>query len=172
MPARLAWACDGGQAPGALHHIICRGIERRNIFKDNTDRNRFKDGRWQRLPKGLQKTLALKKTKRLSLENNPIGYVPVVFWLTGWFGTWAWRQRRLASTSGWSNPLSVGRPIEAKNWSSINSCPWRTINASFQPCPLSPSPCLMKMLPRLFDLFFHSCSVHGKVYWKFFLTGL
>ena len=28
-------------APGALHHIICRGIERRNIFKDNTDRNRF-----------------------------------------------------------------------------------------------------------------------------------
>ena len=28
-------------APGALHHIICRGIKRRNIFKDNTDRNRF-----------------------------------------------------------------------------------------------------------------------------------
>jgi REP element-mobilizing transposase RayT len=28
-------------APGALHHIICRGIERRNIFRDNTDRNRF-----------------------------------------------------------------------------------------------------------------------------------
>jgi len=27
-------------APGALHHIICRGIERRNIFRDNTDRNR------------------------------------------------------------------------------------------------------------------------------------
>jgi len=22
-------------APGALHHIICRGIDRRNIFKDN-----------------------------------------------------------------------------------------------------------------------------------------
>ena len=28
-------------APGALHHIICRGIERRNIFRDNTDRKRF-----------------------------------------------------------------------------------------------------------------------------------
>jgi hypothetical protein len=27
--------------PGALHHITCRAIERRNIFKDNTDRNRF-----------------------------------------------------------------------------------------------------------------------------------
>ncbi len=27
--------------PGALHHIICRGIERRNIYKDNTDRSRF-----------------------------------------------------------------------------------------------------------------------------------
>jgi chromosomal replication initiation ATPase DnaA len=27
--------------PGALHHVICRGIERRNIFRDNTDRNRF-----------------------------------------------------------------------------------------------------------------------------------
>jgi len=28
-------------APGALHHIIARGIERRSIFKDNTDRNDF-----------------------------------------------------------------------------------------------------------------------------------
>ena len=28
-------------APGAFHHIICRGIEKRNIFRDNTDRNRF-----------------------------------------------------------------------------------------------------------------------------------
>jgi hypothetical protein len=26
--------------PGALHHVICRGIDRRNIFKDNTDRVR------------------------------------------------------------------------------------------------------------------------------------
>ena len=38
--------------PGALHHIICRGIERRNIFKDNTDRNRF----LERLGSILQKT--------------------------------------------------------------------------------------------------------------------
>jgi REP element-mobilizing transposase RayT len=28
-------------APGCLHHIICRGIERRKIFRDDTDRNRF-----------------------------------------------------------------------------------------------------------------------------------
>ena len=28
-------------APGALHHIICRGIERREIFRDDTDRNNF-----------------------------------------------------------------------------------------------------------------------------------
>jgi len=28
-------------APGALHHIICRGIEQRPIFEDDYDRNRF-----------------------------------------------------------------------------------------------------------------------------------
>jgi hypothetical protein len=28
-------------ATGALHHIICRGIERRNIFQDDTDRDQF-----------------------------------------------------------------------------------------------------------------------------------
>jgi REP-associated tyrosine transposase len=28
-------------APGALHHIICRGIEQRRIFEDDYDRNRF-----------------------------------------------------------------------------------------------------------------------------------
>jgi len=30
-------------APGALHHIIVRGIERRKIFKDDTDRNNLLD---------------------------------------------------------------------------------------------------------------------------------
>ena len=39
-------------APGALHHIICRGIERRDIFRDDTDRNRF----LERLGSVLQKT--------------------------------------------------------------------------------------------------------------------
>jgi putative transposase len=39
-------------APGALHHIIVRGIERRKIFKDNTDRNNFLD----RLGKVLSET--------------------------------------------------------------------------------------------------------------------
>jgi hypothetical protein len=56
-----ALRAGGGQAPGALHHItclrathrqICRSIERRNIFKDNTDRNRF----LERLGSVLQKT--------------------------------------------------------------------------------------------------------------------
>ena len=28
-------------APGALHHIILRGIERKAIFKDNSDRDNF-----------------------------------------------------------------------------------------------------------------------------------
>jgi len=30
-------------APGALHHIIVRGIERRKLFVDDTDRNNFLD---------------------------------------------------------------------------------------------------------------------------------
>jgi putative transposase len=30
-------------APGALHHIICRGIERRAIFQDDVDRETFVD---------------------------------------------------------------------------------------------------------------------------------
>lgn len=30
-------------APGVLHHIIIRGIERRNIFKDDKDRDDFID---------------------------------------------------------------------------------------------------------------------------------
>ncbi len=28
-------------APGAVHHIITRGIERREIFKDNEDQKNF-----------------------------------------------------------------------------------------------------------------------------------
>jgi len=36
-------------APEALHHIVCRGIERRNIYRDDTDGIRFVD----RLPKLL-----------------------------------------------------------------------------------------------------------------------
>ena len=28
-------------APGILHHIICRGIERRRIFTDDDDRDDF-----------------------------------------------------------------------------------------------------------------------------------
>ena len=43
MPARLARARDGGQAPGVIHHVIIRGIERREIFRDNKDRNNIVD---------------------------------------------------------------------------------------------------------------------------------
>ena len=39
-------------APGTLHHIIIRGIERRKIFKDDTDRINF----WDRLGKVLSET--------------------------------------------------------------------------------------------------------------------
>jgi len=39
-------------APGSLHHIIVRGIERPEIFKDNTDRNNFLD----RLGRIIQET--------------------------------------------------------------------------------------------------------------------
>jgi len=41
-PPRLSES-DGGQAPGELHHVIGRGIERRKIFLDDTDRNNFLD---------------------------------------------------------------------------------------------------------------------------------
>ena len=30
-------------APGTLHHVIVRGIERRNIFRNNKDREDFLD---------------------------------------------------------------------------------------------------------------------------------
>jgi len=39
-------------APGALHHIIVRGIERRKIFNDDVDRINFLD----RLGKVLSET--------------------------------------------------------------------------------------------------------------------
>jgi REP element-mobilizing transposase RayT len=39
-------------APGALHHIICRGIEQRKIFDDDADRNNF----LERLGKILKET--------------------------------------------------------------------------------------------------------------------
>ena len=39
-------------APGALHHIIIRGIERKAIFKDDTDRENFVE----RLGKNISET--------------------------------------------------------------------------------------------------------------------
>jgi hypothetical protein len=37
-------------APGALHHIIFRGLERRKIFRDNKDRDGFPGRLENRLP--------------------------------------------------------------------------------------------------------------------------
>ena len=39
-------------APGVLHHVIIRGVERRNIFEDNKDR----DNLWKRLGELLPAT--------------------------------------------------------------------------------------------------------------------
>ena len=36
-----ALRAGGGQAPGALHHIIARGIERKRIFTDAVDKDNF-----------------------------------------------------------------------------------------------------------------------------------
>jgi len=33
-------------APGVLHHVIIRGIERRFVFKDDQDRDNFMDRFW------------------------------------------------------------------------------------------------------------------------------
>jgi len=50
-------------APGALHHIIVRGIERRKVFLDDTDTIR--------LPNELKSDL-----QRLSQEQNkPVSYI-------------------------------------------------------------------------------------------------
>ncbi len=32
---------DGGQAPGVLHHVMGRGIERKRLFIDKRDRQDF-----------------------------------------------------------------------------------------------------------------------------------
>ena len=42
-------------APGTLHHIIVRGIERKTIFKDDADRNIFL--------RTLEKYLSLQQVK-------------------------------------------------------------------------------------------------------------
>ena len=50
-------------APGALHHIIARGIERRKIFIDDTDRINFLDR--------LRKVLSETSTKCFAWELIP-----------------------------------------------------------------------------------------------------
>jgi putative transposase len=43
MILELDTAQIGIDAPGALHHIIARGIDRQRIFKDDADRDNFLD---------------------------------------------------------------------------------------------------------------------------------
>ncbi len=52
-------------SPGALHHVIIRGIERRNIFEDNKDRHNLLD----RLADLLQAT----KTSCYAWAMLPVG---------------------------------------------------------------------------------------------------
>jgi hypothetical protein len=40
-PPRLSSPRDGGQAPGILHHVVIRGIERKEMVKDDHDRQNF-----------------------------------------------------------------------------------------------------------------------------------
>jgi len=54
----------GIDAPGALHHIIVRGIERRKIFKDNTDRINF-----------LEVFNYKEKYQKVKLKNTLLGFI-------------------------------------------------------------------------------------------------
>ncbi len=56
-------------APGALHHIICRGIERRRIFYDNADRDDF----LKRLSVRARSVLAYWAVRELGISGTKIG---------------------------------------------------------------------------------------------------
>ena len=64
-------------APGALHHIICRGIEQRNIFRDDTDRNRVVD----RLSAEADRLLRIMHCllKNRNAQNQPRPYISIGF---------------------------------------------------------------------------------------------
>ncbi|MBW2662743.1 MAG: hypothetical protein JRD93_12315 [Deltaproteobacteria bacterium] len=87
-------------APGALHHIICRGIERRRIFYDNADRDDFKrdellplaglefqkdierkafnagGGRWEAPAQNLMDFLGKSSSSGLNKNSYKMGAVP------------------------------------------------------------------------------------------------
>ncbi len=85
-------------APGALHHIICRGIERRAIFKDDYDRDRFVE----RLATVLEQTGTLCYAWALIPNHFHLlirtGSIPVAGvmrrLLTGYAVNFNWRHRR------------------------------------------------------------------------------
>jgi len=57
-------------APGVLHHIIIRGIERRKIFRNNADKNNFID-RLSKLRGAVTKYLFRKASGMASVLNLP-----------------------------------------------------------------------------------------------------
>jgi hypothetical protein len=63
-------------APGALHHIIFRGIERRKIFRDNKDRDNFLD----RLGKVMSVSLVMGTTLTKFLKRRMSSWKAVTFW--------------------------------------------------------------------------------------------
>jgi hypothetical protein len=47
------------ETSGALHHIICPGIERRKIFNDDADRHNFFGASWKYFKRELNALLRL-----------------------------------------------------------------------------------------------------------------
>jgi len=58
-------------APGALHHIIVRGIERRKIFNDDVDRINFLDRTGKVLSETVTKYSSRKASRKASALNSP-----------------------------------------------------------------------------------------------------
>ena len=90
-------------APGVLHHVMTRGIERRNIFKDNRDRNDFLKRlskiviaskticyAWSLLPNHFH----LRRMKKIIKLKGP---VPIILKIRSGMRASAWRWRK-----GWA----------------------------------------------------------------------
>ena len=99
-------------APGALHHIIVRGIERSEIFKDNIDRNDFLD----RLGKIIQET----KTKcyawslipnhfHLLLKTGQVPIATVMLRLLTGYAVFHNKKDNGSTVDPWRFPLRVKR---------------------------------------------------------------
>ena len=56
------------EAPGALHHIVVRGIERRKIFRDDSDRDDF-----------LERLSAIKRIFAIYFRQSETSFLIFVF---------------------------------------------------------------------------------------------